>query len=192
MPFITEEIWQSLPHEAVESIMISAWPVYSNELDFSSAEAEFEKIMDAIKAIRNRRSEMNVPPSKKAKVCIATTSKETFTNGIPFICRLASASAVEIAESFDMSGAVRLVTDAANIYMPMNELIDFTAELDRLNKDLKKANEDKEFFEKKLNNPGFVSKAPEKVLNEQREKLQKTLDRIAMLENSINDIKGQM
>ena len=192
MPFITEEIWQSLPHEAVESIMISSWPVYDDSLDFSEAEAEFEKIMDAIKAIRNRRSEMNVPPSKKAKVCIATSSKETFADGIPFICRLASASSVEIADSFDMAGAVRLVTNEANIYMPMNELIDFSAELDRLNKDLKKANEDKEFFEKKLNNPGFVSKAPEKVLNEQKEKLQKTLDRIQMLENSINDIKSQM
>ncbi len=192
MPFITEEIWQSLPHEDVESIMISNWPKYDSGLDFADAEAEFEKIMDAIKAIRNRRSEMNVPPSKKAKVCIATASAKTFEEGAPFICRLASASAVEIADSFDMAGAVRLVTDDANIYMPMNELIDFSAELDRLNKDMKKALEDKEFFEKKLNNPGFVAKAPEKVLNEQKEKLNKALDRIAMLENSINDIKAQM
>ena len=192
MPFITEEIWQSLPHENVESIMITKWPEYSEELNFADSETEFEKIMDAIKAIRNRRSEMNVPPSKKAKVCIATSSAATFKDGIPFICRLASASSVEIADSFDMAGAVRLVTDDANIYMPMNELIDFSAELDRLNKDLKKANEDKEFFEKKLNNPGFVAKAPEKVLNEQKEKLSKALDRIAMLENSINDIKSQM
>ncbi len=192
MPFITEEIWQSLPHEDIESIMITKWPEYSEELNFADSETEFEKIMDAIKAIRNRRSEMNVPPSKKAKVCIATSSAATFKDGIPFICRLASASSVEIADSFDMAGAVRLVTDDANIYMPMNELIDFSAELDRLNKDLKKANEDKEFFEKKLNNPGFVAKAPEKVLNEQKEKLAKALDRIEMLENSINEIKAQM
>ena len=189
MPFITEEIWLSLPHSG-ESIMVSSWPTYNEALDFSKEEEDFEKVMDAIKAIRNRRSEMNVPPSKKAKVCIATNEKEVFTAGISFFTRLASASEVEIDDNFDLQGAVRVVTDVANIFIPMNELVDVSAELARLEKDLKKANEDKVFFEKKLSNPGFVAKAPPAVLNEQKEKLKKALDKIALINKSIEDLKN--
>ena len=189
MPFITEEIWQSLPHDG-ETIMISAWPVYNEALDFSKEEEDFEKVMDAIKAIRNRRSEMNVPPSRKAKVCVATSFKDVFTAGISFFLRLASASEVEVGDNFDITGAVRVVTDAANIYIPMNELVDVTAELMRLEKDLKKALDDKTFFEKKLNNPGFVAKAPAAVLNEQREKLKKVEDKIELINSSIADLKA--
>ena len=189
MPYITEEIWQSLPHNG-ESIMISDWPTYNEALDFGKDEEDFEKIMDAIKAIRNRRSEMNVPPSRKAKVCVATSFKEVFTAGVSFFVRLASASEVEVAESFDIPGAVRVVTDAANIYIPMNELVDLTAELARLEKDLKKALDDKAFFEKKLSNPGFVAKAPAAVLEEQREKLKKVEDKIALINQSIEDLKA--
>ncbi|MBR2043923.1 MAG: valine--tRNA ligase [Clostridia bacterium] len=189
MPYITEEIWQSLPHNG-DSIMVSAWPVYDPALDFTKEEEDFEKIMDAIKAIRNRRSEMNVPPSRKAKVCIATGFADVFNAGVSFFIRLASASEVEVGENFDISGAVRVVTDAANIYIPMNELVDVTAELARLEKDLKKALDDKAFFEKKLNNPGFVAKAPEAVLNEQREKLKKVEDKIALINQSIEDLKA--
>ncbi len=189
MPFITEEIWQSLPHSG-DSIMVSAWPTYNDALDFSKEEEDFEKVMDAIKAIRNRRSEMNVPPSRKAKVCIATNEKDVFTAGISFFIRLASASDVEIADNFDLQGAVRVVTDVANIFIPMNELVDVTAELARLEKDLKKANEDKTFFEKKLNNPGFVAKAPAAVLEEQKEKLKKVEDKIALINQSIEELKN--
>ena len=189
MPFITEEIWLSLPHSG-ESIMVSSWPTYNEALDFSKEEEDFEKVMDAIKAIRNRRSEMNVPPSKKAKVCIATNEKEVFTAGISFFTRLASASEVEIDDNFDLQGAVRVVTNVANIFIPMNELVDVSAELARLEKDLKKANEDKVFFEKKLSNPGFVAKAPPAVLNEQKEKLKKALDKIALINKSIEDLKN--
>ncbi len=189
MPFITEEIWLSLPHSG-ESIMVSAWPTYNEALDYIKEEEDFEKVMDAIKAIRNRRSEMNVPPSKKAKVCISTSEKEVFTAGISFFIRLASASEVEIADNFDLQGAVRVVTDVANIFIPMNELVDVSAELARLEKDLKKANEDKVFFEKKLSNPGFVAKAPPAVLNEQKEKLKKALDKIALINKSIEDLKN--
>ena len=189
MPFITEEIWQSLPHNG-DSIMVSDWPVYNKELDFSKEESDFEKIMTAIKAIRNRRSEMNVPPSRKAKVCIATNEKEVFSAGISFFLRLASASEVEIADNFDISGAVRVVTDVANIFIPMNELVDVASELARLEKDLKKANEDKMFFEKKLSNPGFVAKAPPAVLEEQKEKLKKVEDKIALIQQSIKDLNN--
>ena len=189
MPFITEEIWQSLPHSG-DSIMVSAWPIYNEALDFSKEEEDFEKVMDAIKAIRNRRSEMNVPPSRKAKVCIVTNEKEVFSAGVSFFIRLASASEVEIADNFDLQGAVRVVTDVANIFIPMNELVDVTAELSRLEKDLKKALEDKTFFEKKLNNPGFVAKAPAAVLEEQKEKLKKVEDKIALINQSIEELKA--
>ncbi len=189
MPYITEEIWQSLPHSG-ESIMISNWPTYDKALDFSKDEEDFEKIMDAIKAIRNRRSEMNVPPSRKAKVCIATSLSKVFNEGAPYFCRLASASAVEVADNFDIKGAVRVVTDAANIFIPMNELVYAEAEIARLEKDLKKALDDKAFFEKKLSNPGFVAKAPENVLNEQREKLKKVNDKIELINQSISDLKA--
>ena len=191
MPFITEEIWQSLPHSG-DSIMISKWPVYSEELNFEADAENFEKVIAVIRAVRNRRSEMNVPPSKKAKICIATDTKAIFEDGAAFIARLASGSAVEVAEGFDMPDAVTVITDSATVYIPLNELVDFTAELARLGKELEAANKDKAFYECKLNNPGFVAKAPEAVVNQQRELLNKTLDKIALLEESIAKIKAQI
>ncbi len=191
MPFITEEIWQSLPHSG-ESIMISKWPEYTKELNFESDAESFEKVITVIRAVRNRRSEMNVPPSKKAKICIASPAKDIFEDGAAFISRLASGSSVEVADSFDMPDAVLVVTDSAKVYIPLNELVDFTAELARLDKELEAANKDKSFYENKLNNPGFVAKAPEAVVNQQRELLAKTLDRIALLEESIAKIKAQI
>ncbi len=189
MPFITEEIWQSLPHSG-DALMVVDWPKFSEEFNFSGEEAEFEKIMLVIKAIRNRRAEMNVPPSKKAKVCIQTNFADTFSTGTSYICRLASASEVEIGDSFDAEGAVRVVTDAATVYMPMKELVDIEGEIARLNKDLQKAIVDKEFFEKKLGNEGFVAKAPAAVIEQQRQGLAKALDKIKMIEDSINEIKA--
>ena len=191
MPFITEEIWQSLPHSG-QSIMISKWPEYSADLCFSEDAENFEKVISVIRAVRNRRSEMNVPPSKKAKICIASPATEIFENGAAFISRLASGSSVEVAESFDMPDAVLVVTDSAKVYIPLNELVDFTAELARLGKELEAANKDKAFYEGKLNNPGFVAKAPEAVVNQQKDLLAKTLDRIALLEESIAKIKAQI
>ena len=192
MPFITEEIWQSLPHGDGESIMIEKWPEYTAELNFADDEENFEKVISVIRAVRNRRSEMNVPPSKKAKICIASVFEEIFKNGAAFIARLASGSSVEVAESFDMPDAVLVVTDSAKVYIPLNELVDFTAELARLEKELEAANKDKAFYEGKLNNAGFVAKAPEAVVNQQRELLSKTLDRLSMLEESIAKIKAQI
>ena len=190
MPFITEEIWQSLPHGDEEALMVTEWPRFREEFNFSEQEAEFEKIMLVIKAIRNRRAEMNVPPSKKAKVCIQTNFADTFSTGTSYICRLASASEVEIGDNFDAEGAVRVVTDAATVYMPMKELVDIDGEIARLNKDLQKAIVDKEFFEKKLNNAGFVAKAPAAVIEQQRQGLAKALDKIKMIEDSIADLKA--
>ena len=190
MPFITEEIWQSLPHGDEEALMVTEWPKFRDEFNFAEQEAEFEKIMLVIKAIRNRRAEMNVPPSKKAKVCIQTNFADTFSTGTSYICRLASASEVEIGDNFDAEGAVRVVTDAATVYMPMKELVDIDGEIARLNKDLQKAIVDKEFFEKKLNNAGFVAKAPAAVIEQQRAGLAKALDKIKMIEDSIADLKA--
>jgi len=191
MPFITEEIWQSIPHSG-ESIMISSWPKYDSKFEFASEEEEFEKIMAAIKAIRNRRAEMNVPPSRKANVTIETDSKQTFIDGKGFICRLASASAVSVVDNAADSDAICIITDAAKIYLPLAELVDFSAELERLEKELQKANVDKDFFEKKLNNPNFVAKAPEALVATQREQLEKVLEKIKNIEESISDIKAKM
>ncbi len=189
MPFITEEVWQSMPHNG-EALMVSEFPKYRDDFNFSLEEADFEKIMAVIKAIRNRRAEMNVPPSKKAKVCIATSFTNTFNAGTSYICRLAYASETQIGNSFDSEGAVRVVTDSATVYMPMKELVDVDGELERLNKDMKKALDDKEFFEKKLNNAGFVAKAPANVVEQQRQSLAKVLDKIKMIEESIKEIES--
>ena len=185
MPFITEEIWQALPHSG-DSIMISKWPEYSEKLSFSAEEKRFEMLMDVIRAIRTRRSEMNVPPSKKAKVYIATQTEDVFKEGTPYIEKLASASEVTVGAEFDIPGAVTVVTDSAVAYIPMNELVDIEAERARLNKELTAAEGDKAFFEKKLNNPSFVEKAPAQVVEQQRASLKKALDRIEMLKDSLN------
>ncbi|MBR2039893.1 MAG: class I tRNA ligase family protein, partial [Clostridia bacterium] len=189
MPFITEEIWQSMPHKG-EALMVTEWPKFTTDLKFTDEEADFEKIMVVIKAIRNRRAEMNVPPSRKAKVQIATNFADTFKEGTAYICRLGYASEVEIGNDFDSEGAVRVITDDATVYMPMKELVDFTAELARLKKDLDKANVDKEFFEKKLNNQGFLAKAPAQLVEQQKAQLAKVLEKIKMIEDSIADIEN--
>ena len=188
MPFITEEIWQSMPHEG-EALMIAEWPKFAAEYEFAAEEADFEKLMAVIKAVRNRRAEMNVPPSKKAKVCIETKFPEVFAAGNAMICRLAYASEVEVGEQFESEGTVRVITDSAVVYMPMKELVDIEAELARLQKDLQKAENDKEFFERKLNNPGFVSKAPAAVVEQQRAQLDKALEKLAMLRAGIAEME---
>ncbi len=184
MPFITEEIWQTLPHEG-ESIMISAWPEYDENLDFASEEAEMNRIMTAIRAVRNRRAEMNVAPSKKAKVYIASAYKSTFEKAGVFMSRLAGASGTEVGDSFDIEGAVSIVTEDAKIYIPMGDLVDFEAEKARLGKELEKVRKDLEFVNSKLSNENFVSKAPAKVVEAQKEAAAKYAEKIAMLEESI-------
>ena len=184
MPFITEEIWQTLPHEG-ESIMISEWPVYKDEHNFSVEEQEMDRIMEAVRAIRNRRAEMNVPPSKKAKYYIATAHKDTFEKAGIFMQRLASCSKAEIGDSFEIDDAVCIVTTDAKIYIPLGELVDFEKEIARLNKEKEKVLKDLEFIDKKLNNENFVAKAPKAVVDGQREAAQKLRDKIAMIDESI-------
>lgn len=191
MPFITEEIWQALPHEG-ETIMLAQWPEYSEELNFAAEETDFEKVMAAIKAIRNRRAEMNVPPSKKAKLFIATADTDLFEKCAVFMQRLASASEVEVWTTFDVEGAVKVITDSAVISIPMNELIDFAQEAARLEKELENANKERAFFESKLNNKNFVDKAPAAVVEKQREGLAKTIDIIKNIEESLAEVRSKL
>ena len=186
MPFITETIWQALPHEG-PSVMVSAWPEYKEELHFAAEEAQMESLMDAVRAIRNRRAEMNVPPSKKAKVLILTEKKDTFSAGAGFFPKLAYASEIELIDTVpaDAAKMASVVTGDAQIYMPMGDLIDFEAERARLGKEKSKVEADIDFVMKKLNNPKFVDKAPEKVVAAEREKAEKLREHLAKLEESI-------
>ncbi len=186
MPFITEEIWQSLPHAGEgPSIMVAKWPVYDPALSFAREEADFQKVMDIIKAIRNQRAEMNIPPAKKAKVYIETAETGVFRDGAPFLERLASAQSVEVGEKFDLPGAVQVVTPAAKAYIPMEQLIDREKELARLQKEKEKCLSDIAFVEKKLQNQAFVAKAPAQVVEAERKKIQVSQQHLAKLEESI-------
>ena len=188
MPFITEEIYQAIPHDT-ESIMISKWPEYDPTLSFADEEAQMEKIMDAIRAIRNRRAEMNIPPSKKSKVYVETAFSDVFAVGSEFIKRLAYASDVEIADGFgDLGNTVTIVTNDAKIYIPLGDLVDFEAEAKRLQKELAAAEEKLAFINKKLDNPGFVNKAPEKVVQQNRDEAAKLTEKIANLRSSLENL----
>ena len=188
MPFITEEIYQAIPHSD-ESIMVSKWVEYDDSLSFSAEEAEMERIMKAIRSIRNRRSEMNIPPSRKATVYIKTAHKQTFESGVEFVKRLASANDVIIGDGFDNLGnIVTIITDDAEIYIPMGDLVDFEAERKRLEKELAQAQDKLDFISKKLNNPGFVNKAPEKVVAQNREDAAKLQEKIENIKNSLESL----
>lgn len=185
MPFITEEIYQAIPHDD-ESIMISKWVEFDEKLSFAANEAEMERIMKAIRAIRNRRSEMNIPPSRKATVYVETAFIDTFNMGADFIKRLASANEVVVGDSFDALGnTVTIITDDAKIFIPMGDLVDFEAERKRLEKELAQAQDKLDFINKKLSNPGFVNKAPEKVVAQNKADAAKLEEKIANIKNSI-------
>ena len=190
MPFITEEIWQTIPHDTDgKTVMLEKYPEYAPSLDFPSEAEEMMKVMEAITAIRTQRNEMNVPPSKKAKLFIATAIPETFSNGEQFFKKLASASEVEISDSFDIDGAVTVVTSDAKIYIPMEELVDKEAELKRLNKELKQVEKMLAQDEGKLNNPGFMSKAPEKVIEKIKGQAEKEREKIALIHAAMDALK---
>ncbi|MGN1131222.1 MAG: valine--tRNA ligase, partial [Ruminococcus sp.] len=184
MPYITEEIWQTIPHQG-ETVMLAQYPDFDSALDYPEAVSQMEKVMNAIRGIRNRRNEMNVPPSKKAKVYIATKFEDTFNAGAPFICKLASASEVEVGESFDLEGAVNIVTADAKIYIPMDELVDKKAELERLTKELQQVEKRLAQSEGKLNNQGFVAKAPAAVVEKVKGQAEKERETIAMIKAAI-------
>lgn len=191
MPFITEEIWQTLPHEG-ESIMVADWPKADSALTYAAEEAQMERIMTAIKAVRNRRAEMNVPPSKKAKVFIETAYGDTFAAGTVFFNRLASASEVQVAEQFDgMDDAVSIITESARIYIPMDELVDFQAELKRLEKEKASVQKELDMVNGKLGNENFVSKAPAAVVEKQRQAKAQLEEKMALIEESMQKIANR-
>lgn len=188
MPFITEEIYQAIPHDT-ESIMISKWVEYDDSLNFAAEEEQVEKIMSAVRAIRNRRAEMNIPPSRKAAVFVETQDADTFNYGAEFIKRLAYAGDVTVAASFENLGnVVTIITESAKIYIPMGELVDFEAERKRLEKDLAAAQDKLDFINKKLSNPGFVNKAPENVVNKNREDAAKLEEKISGIKASLDSL----
>ena len=174
MPFITETIWQALPHDG-PSVMVSKWPEYREELHFAKEAEQVETMMDTIRAIRTRRAEMNVPPSKRAQVILLTNEREAYEAGTLFFGKLAYASEIEFVDKTpeNADSMVSVVTKGATVYMPMGELIDFEKERARLEKEKAKVQKDIDFVMKKLNNPGFVAKAPEAVVAQEREKVAK-------------------
>ena len=175
MPFITEEIYQALPHTD-ESIMISAYPEYSEKYGYKEAEEDVERIITCITATRARRAEMNVPPSKKAKMFVVTKYENTFRATSKILEKLASASEVILTDKYESDDAVMIATDAGSLYIPLSEVIDFEKERARLTAEMKKNDGEIERLEKKLSNEGFVAKAPAAVIEGERAKLRKYLE----------------
>ena len=188
MPYITEEIWQTLPHEG-EALIVSKWPQYSEKLNFAEASGDMEKVMDLIRAVRARRADMNVPPSKKAHLSIETQNEECFNNAKDAIMKLAFASNVETGASFNLEGSVAVVTDACKAYMPMSELVDREAEVQRLTKELESAQKQLDNVNAKLNNETFMSKAPEKVVAGVRDNGEKLTEKIRLIKESLEAFK---
>ena len=197
MPFITEEIWQALPrqpgsgHEG-DYLMLQQWPEHRAGLDFPEEEKAMELIMDAIRGVRARRAEMNVPPSKKAQLTVSTLERDVFTQGIPFLKRLAYASDVTVVgvadagsdDAMTAQGMVTVTTHAARIFMPLAELVDLEKEKARIQKELDKNRKELDKLETKLQNPGFVNKAPAQVVEAEKERAEKLRALIAKLEES--------
>ena len=194
MPFITEEIWQAIPH-AGKFLISAEWPVYREEFAFGAEEAAMEQIIEAITALRARRAEMNVPMSKKVNLTIAASQPEVFEAGKAFFLRLAGAEDVKVwgmeaaeAASGD-DGLVEVTTHAARLFMPLAELVDFEKELARIAKEKENCLKQIAMFESKLSNEAFVSRAPEKVVNDQKEKLAKNQALLAQLIESEKRLK---
>ena len=188
MPFITEELYQSIPHKG-EVLMTEKWPTYKKRFVFPEESEEMERIMDAIKAIRMRRNEMNVPPSKKAKVFIVTAYTDTFTHGASFIERLAAASSVEVGDSFAIDGAVSIISQGAKILIPLDELVDKEKERERLSNELAKVEKEIAALTGKLSNKNFVDKAPAAVVDAERAKLAKAEERKVIITASLEQYK---
>lgn len=180
MPFITEEIWQHLPHEGV-SIMVSEWPTGSELID-EDAERDMTLIMDTVKAIRNMRAEVNAAPGKKSPVTIQTATAEgkaVFEDNLPYLTKLAAAEpvTVELLADAKPENAMTAVVNGAEIYMPLLGLIDVEKETARLRKELDTLIKEVERAEKKLSNQNFVAKAPADVIEKERTKQKEYMDK---------------
>ena len=188
MPYITEEIWQTLPHEG-EALIVAKWPEYDESLAFPAEAADMEKVMAVIRAIRVRRNEMNVPPSKKAHIYIETAQPAPYAEGSEFIARLAYGSAVEIGASFAVEGAVTAVTDDAKALLPMDDLVDKAAEIARLTKELQNAQKQLDNVNAKLANEKFTSKAPQNVIDGVKANGEKLTAKIRLILETLENYK---
>jgi len=188
MPYITEEIWQALPHEG-DVLMLEKYPVFDAALDYPEDETDFEMVMEAIRAVRARRSEMNVPPSRKAHLIIVTDRAAAFENGRDYICKLAYAESVAVSAAAPerVDGMVSVVTDNARMFMPMAELVDIEKEKARIARELENAGQQLAAQIGKLANENFVARAPEAVVNTEREKKAKLE---ALIENLTLSLKN--
>ena len=189
MPFITEEIWQALPHDG-EALMIARYPEYTESLAFPAEERDFEMVMNAIRAVRSRRAEMNVPPSRKAHLFITTDRQDAFRSGEIYIMKLAYAEQITISseQPADAEKMVSAVTEEAKLFMPMAELIDLDKERARLEKELEKARKNYEGQMRKLSNENFISRAPEAVVQTERERAEKARALVENLEASLKNL----
>ena len=193
MPFITEEIFSSLPHLPgdAESIMISRYPTGRSDLEFPVEAGEMERVLELIRAIRNRRAEMNIAPSRKAAVFIETRYADAFNSATaPFFARLASASGIEVAESFpagrvSADTCVQVVTPAATAYLPLSDLVDYEKERERLTAEIAKVSAEVERLDRKLSNQGFVAKAPAAVVDAERAKLAAAREKLTATEAAL-------
>ena len=189
MPFITEEIWQTLPHEG-EALIISKYPEFKESLCFEIEKEKVELILETIKAIRNRRSEMNVPPSKKAKIYIETECVDDFNDLTLFIEKLAYGEKVIIGERFEnINDAVTIILPKAKVYIPMDELIDKNEELQRLKKSLETAEKEFKLASSKLSNEGFMSKAPQNVVDNVKKTYETYKEKIESLKSAIEELQ---
>ncbi len=183
MPFITEEIWQSLPHEG-DSIMVSEWPKYDPSLENAAAQEQMENLMEAIRAVRARKAEMNVP-TRKTHLYIATAHPDTYRESEAILQKLSYSSEIAVADHFEIGGAVSIVTADARLYLPMAELVDRDAELARLGKELAAARKQLDTVEAKLRNEAFMSKAPQNIIDGVRQNGEKLSEKIRMIESEI-------
>ncbi|MEF2794537.1 MAG: valine--tRNA ligase [Hydrogeniiclostridium sp.] len=184
MPYITEEIWQTMPHDG-EALIVDAYPAYDPALEFPEASARMESVMAAVRAVRNRRSEMNVVPSRRTKLHVATAKPDVFEEGTAVFQRLAYATEIEVAESFDLEGAVTIVTPDAKIYIQMDELVDKAAEIARLTKELQSAEKQFATAQAKLSNEKFTGKAPANVVEGVRQNAARLQEHIALIRSSL-------
>ena len=185
MPFVTEEIWQSLPHQG-EALIVAPWPEYEEGRAFPQAEAEMKKVMELITAVRTRRSEMNVPPSKKAHLAIEAADTAAFEAEKEAIARLAYCSGVEVAQSVPQAeGSVTVVTAACRAYLPMDDLVDKKVETARLTKELEGAKKQLATAEAKLQNEKFISKAPQKVIDGVKDNAEKLREKVRGIEEAL-------
>ena len=190
MPYITEEIWQSMPAGESESVMVAKWCEYDENLHFTKEQEEFSRVVAAVRAIRAQRNELNVPPSKKVTMLVETKFTDLFGGCRAFFEKVAGAGEFSVNENVsDTEGMVTVVTDSARIFMPMGELVDKEKELARLEKERKAAEKDIEFLSKKLNNEGFLAKAPAQQIENERAKLAKAEEKLAKINASVEGLK---